>query len=218
MCAKLDTTGLSAEITYTILHDDAVAGREHGRLYRRADGGYWMTDELDWSRPFPRALYVEIRARSDWRIESLDARLSGREQRDASQRADKGFWRATIQTDDAAFERVVPFKPETQVDFISVWLKTLMINRLRLAPAQSRDLDGILVQLPSLEPVPAHLRCECIGPEHITTPAGDWDTLHCVVAGARHIWTDSRGIVVATRQTLDGQPYSHRLAEYHWLG
>ena len=66
--------------------------------------------------------YVEINAGADWQVESLDVRLSGTcgaMPRIAS-RARR--WRATIQIDEATVERVVPFGPETLVEFNSVWL------------------------------------------------------------------------------------------------
>ena len=218
MCAKPDTTGLLADATYAVFHNEAdtPVGYEYCRLYRRSDKGYWMTAELD--LPFPRALYIEIRAGADWRIQSLDVRLSGRGtecDRDASHRADGDIWQATIQTDEATVERAVPFGPEMGVDFEPVWLNTLALNRLKLAPGQVRNVDAIRIELPLLEPVSARLRYKCIGPERITTPAGKWDATHYVVSGNRHVWADARGIVVATQQ---GKSRSRTLTEYHWLG
>jgi hypothetical protein len=111
MCAKPDTTGLLADIAYAIFQVEAEAkvGRERCCLYRRADSGYWITSELDLASPFFLTRYVEIRAGADWRVESLDVRLSGSVQRDASHRAEGRTWQATIQTDEATVERVVPF-------------------------------------------------------------------------------------------------------------
>lgn len=217
MCAKLDTTGLLADVAYTLFQGEAQTGRERCRLYRRADGGYWMTTDLDQSWPFPHTLYVEIRAQADWRVESLQVRLANSLRRDASHRADSLTWRATIQTDEATVERAVPFGLEVLVEFDPVWLNTLAINRLELAPGQSREVDVIRVELPLLEPVPGRLRYESIGPELITTPAGEWDATHYVVSGAEHLWADSRGIILATWQEIDGTLRGHELQEYHWL-
>lgn len=218
MCAKLDATGLLADLTFAISRGKADAGREYCRLYRRADGGYWMVADLELSGPSPRTQYVEIRAGADWGIESLTVRLSGNVQRDASHHAEGPVWRATIQTDEATIERAVHFGPEVLVDFDSVWLKTIALNRPRLAPGQARQVDVIQVELPSLEPQPAQLQYECVGPEHITTPAGDFDTLHYIVSGAHHLWADSRGMIIVTRRTIEGLTHSRRLLEYHWLG
>jgi hypothetical protein len=220
MCAKLDTTGLLADVAYAIFRGDGEAevGRERCRLYRRADGGYWMTADLDQSWPFPHTLYVEIRAGADWRVESVQVRLANSLRRDALYRADGLTWRAMIQTDEVTVERAVPFGPETFVEFGSVWLNTLALNRLELAPGQSREVDAIQIELPLLEPVPGRLRYESIGPERIATPAGEWDATHYVVSGAEHLWADSRGIVLATSWMMDGLPHRHKLLGYHWLG
>ncbi len=218
MCAKLDTTGLLADVTYAIFHGDDAADREHCCLYRRADGGYWMTAERDLTWPRPTTLYAEIRAGADWRIESLVVRLSGGLQRDASHRAEGALWRATIQSDEATIERTVPFEPEMQIDFDSIWLEAITLNRLKLVPGQAREVDVIKVELPWLEPAPTRRRYECVGLEHVTTLAGDVDAMHYVVSGAHHVWADSRGIVVATQQMTDRLPHGRKLLEYHWLG
>ena len=218
MCAKLDTTGLLADVTYAVFHGDDTADRERCCLYRRTDGGYWMTADLSLTWPFPTTQYVEIRAGADWRIESLDVRLSGSVRRDASHRAEDLTWQATIQTEEATIERTVRCGPEVQVDFDSVWLKAITLNRLKLAPGQAQDVDVIQVKLPSLEPAPARGRYKCIGLERVATPAGDVDATHYVVSGVHHLWADSRGIIVATRQIVKRLPRGRRLLEYHWLG
>jgi hypothetical protein len=173
MCARLDTTGLLADATYAFFFGDKEAGHERALLYRRAEGGYWMTSDLEMTGPFPHALYVEINAGADWHMESLNVRLSGSVRRDATYRIEgSGTWRATIQTDEATVERVVPFGLKTLVEFNSVWLSTLALNRLQLAPGQARDVAVVRIEMPSLEPVPAQRRYECIGPDRVTTPAG----------------------------------------------
>jgi len=218
MCAKLDTTGLLADVTYAILLGDGEAGHERTHLYRRTEGGYWMTSDLDLTRHFPHALYVEINAGADWRVESLDVRLSGSVRRDATYRIEgSSACRATIQTDEATVERQVSFGRETLVEFNSVWLHTLALNRLRLAPGQTRDVDVIRIEIPSLEPVPAQRKYKCLGPGHITTPAGKRDALH-YVSGRHHLWADSRGIVVAAQYTENDLRYDVKLLKYHWLG
>ena len=218
MCARLDTTGLLADITYVILLDDVEVGHERAHLYRRAEGGYWMTSNLDTTGPFPHALYVEINAGADWHVESLDARLSGSVRRDAAYRIeDSGAWRATIQTDEATVERLVPFGPEI-LEFNSVWLRTLALNRLELVPGQARDVTVVRIEMPSLEPVRAQRKYKCIGPGRVTTPAGKQDALHYVVSGRRHLWADSRGIVVAAQYTTNNLRYDVRRSKYHWLG
>lgn len=200
MCARLDTTGLLADVTYAIVHGDANAdkdaGRERGRLYRRVDGGYWMTSDLDLTLPFPRTLYIELHAGADWRVESLRMRLSGNDQRDATHQVDGLTWRATIQTDEATIERAIPFAPGMHVDFDSVWSAAFALNRLKLAPGQTREVDAIRIELPSLEPVSERWRFHCVGPEHIITPASEFDAMH-YVSDVYHWWADSRGIIVA---------------------
>ena len=219
MCARLDTTGLLADVTYAILFGDVEVGHERAHLYRRAEGGYWMASDLDLTWPLPHELYVEINAEANWHVGSLDVRLSGSVRRDATYRIEgSGTWRATIQTDEATVERLVPFGPETHVEFNSVWLSTLALNRLQLAPGQTRDVAVVRIEMPSLEPVPAQRRYECIGPDHVTTPAGKRDALHYVVSGVHHLWADSRGIVVATQYTAMDLRYDVRLLKYHWLG
>ena len=79
-------------------------------------------------------------------------------------------------------------------------------------------MDVIRLELPLLEPVPGRLRYESNGPERVTTPAGEWDATHYVVSGVRHLWADSRGIILAMRQRMDETLRSHELQEYHWLG
>jgi len=208
MCARLDTTGLLADVMYAVLRGNVDAGRERCRLYRRADGGYWLTSEFDLTLPSPHTLYSEVCVGADWRVESLKVRWSGNELRDASHHVDGLLWKATIQTDEATIERAVPFEPGTQVDFESVWSAMLALNWLKLTPGQAREVKVIRVELPSLEPVPAHRHYECIGQEHVTTLAGDFEAMH-YIPNAHHLWADSRGIIVAA----DG----YRLLEYHWL-
>jgi hypothetical protein len=212
MCARLDTTGLLADVMYAILRGDAQVGRERCCLYRHASGGHWMTSEVELTRPFPLHQYVEIQAGADWRIESVSMRLSGHVQRDATHIADGGTWRATIQSDEATVERTVPFTRETRVEFDAVWACAIAIHRLPLTPGQSREVDVIRIQPASLEPMPARWRYGCIGPERITTPAGKKNATH-FVCGEYHLWADSRGIIVATHNAV-----SRSLLEYHWLG
>ncbi len=218
MCAKLDTTGLLADVTYVILFDGEEAGHERAHLYRRAQGGYWMTSAIGMTRPVPHDLYIEISAGADWRVESLDVRLSGSVRRDATYRAESnGDWHATIQTDEATIERQVSLGPRA-LEFNSVWLGTITLAQLHLAPGQARDVDVIRIEMPSLEPVPAQRRYECIGPGHVTTPVGKQDALHYVVSGAHHVWADSRGIVVATQYMENSLRYDVKRLKYHWLG
>jgi hypothetical protein len=218
MCAKLDTTGLLADVTYAILFGDREAGHERAYLYRRAEGGYWMTSALDLTWPFPRALYVEVNAGPDWHVESLNVRLSGSAHRDATYRMEgSGAWRATIQTDEATVERQVPVGPKI-LEFNSVWLSTLALNRLRLAPGQARDVDVVWIEMPSLEPVPTQRRYECMGPDQVTTPAGKQDALHYVVSGSHHMWANLRGIIMAGQYTENDLRYDVRLLKYRWLG
>ena len=219
MCAKLDTTGLLADATYAILLGDEEVGRERAHLYRRAKGGYWMTSDLDVTGPFPHALYVEINAGADWRVESLDVRLSGNVRRDATCRIEGGSTcHVTIQTDEATVERRVLFGPDTLMEFNSVWLRTLTLNRLRLAPGQARDVAVVRIEMPSLEPVPAQRKYKRLGPGRITTPMGELDALHYVVSGRHHLWADSRGSVVATQYTENNLRYDVKLLKHHWLG
>jgi hypothetical protein len=107
MCARLDTTGLLADVTYAVLHGNVDAGRERCRLYRRAEGGYWLTCELDWTSPISRSLYTEAHLTVDWLVESLNIRSFGQEHRDASYYIEGLAWRATIQTDETTIERTV---------------------------------------------------------------------------------------------------------------
>ena len=214
MCVKLDTTGLQTDVTYAILRGDtgAEAGRERCCLYRRVDGGHWMTSELVLTRPPPLEQYVEIHAGTDWHIESVVVRWSGSLRRDATHVAEGDLWRATIQTDEATLERQVPLGRETLVEFDSVWPYTIALNRLQLSPGQSREVDVIRIESPSLEPVRARLRYKCIGPERITTPAGKKNAVH-VVCGLYHLWADSRGIILATHNAV-----SRSLLECRWFG
>ncbi len=212
MCARLDTTGLQAETTYAILRGDAQVGREQCRLYRRADGGHWMTSQIELTRPLPLEQYVEIHAGADWHVESLSVRLSGSVQRDATHRADGRAWRATIQTDEATVERQVPMESDILIEFESAWCYAIALNRLQLAARQSREVNVIRVESPLLEPALARLRYRCVGPERITTPAGKKNATH-LVCGEQHVWADSHGIVVATHNAA-----SRSLLEYRWLG
>ena len=214
MCAKLDTTGLLIDVTYAILRGDtgAEAGRERCRQYRRVGGGHWMTSELVLTRPLPLEQYVEIHAGTDWHIESVVVRWSGSLQRDATHIAEGDVWRATIQTDQATVERQVPLGRETLVELDSAWHYTIALERLQLSPGQSREMDVIRIESPSLEPVRARLRYKCIGPERITTPAGKRNAVH-VVCGTDHVWADSRGIILATHNAV-----SRSLLEYHAFG
>ena len=219
MCARLDTTGLLADVTYAVLHGQTEAGRERLRLYRRADGGVWMTMDGDWTahqpgEPAPgvpalHAMYVEAHAGADWGIESLVMRLSGPEQRDAAFHFDGVLWRGAIQTDQATLDRAVPFRPDMLVIFDSIASATLAFHRLALAERQRLTIDVIRMDLSSLEPVPTRLPFECIGREPITTAVGKVEALH-YFAGTRHWWADSRGMLVAAT--------GYQLLEYHWLG
>lgn len=212
MCARLDTTGLLADVTYAILRGDMEVGRERCRQYCRAGGGYWMTSELKWTRPLPFEQYIEIHAGADWCVESLNVRLSGSVQCDSTHVAESNVWHATIQTDEATVEHQVPLSSETLVEFDSAWLCAIAFNRLKLRPGQSREMNVIRIGSPSLEPVLARLRYKCIGPERITTPAGKKNATH-FVCGESHVWADSRGIIVATHNAV-----SRSLLEYRWLG
>jgi hypothetical protein len=215
MCARLDTTGIVADIIYTIFHRDTAAAHERCCLYRRADGGYWMTADLDSTGYQPVAQYVEIHAEADWRIESLDIRLSGSVRRDATHRADGLTWRATIQTDEATIEQAVRFGPDMTVDFNSVWLKAITFNRLKLAPGQVSEMDVVQIKSPSLETVLARQRYECMA-QSITTQWAIWT--RCTVSPqmaitcgppARHCRSDAA--------VVNGLPQP-QIAEYHWLG
>jgi hypothetical protein len=212
MCARLDTTGLLAEVTYGISRGDTEVGRERCCLYRRAGGGHWMTSQLELTRPLLHEQYVEIHAGENWRVESLNVRLSGHVRRDATYVTDGDVWRATIQTDEATVEHPVPFTTETLIEFDSVWLCVVALNRLQLSPGQSREVDVIRIESPSLEPVRARSRYTCISQERITTPAGKKNATH-FACGEYHLWADSHGIIVATHNAV-----SRSLVEYHWLG
>ena len=220
MCAKLDTTGLLADVVYNVLRVQRPSGRERFRLYRRADGGYWMTDELnlDVTELPPPIQYVEIHAGADWQVGSLDLRLAHFGW-DASYHAKGLTWRAKIQIEDKTVERVVPYGPTTQVSCNSIWMNAIALNRLRLAPGQACDVNVISISPHwMLEPKVMERRYECIGPERIATLVGDLDAVHYAIGGADHVWVDSRGIMVAARQEAEGSAAITNLIEYHWLG
>jgi len=220
MCARLDTTGLLADIIYDLLRVQRPAGRGRFRLYRRADGGFWMTDELflDVTELPPPMQYVEAHAGADWRVESLDLRLTHFGW-DASYRAEGLTWRAKIQIEDETVERAVPFGPTTQISCNSIWMDAIALNRLRLAPGQAREVNVISISPHwRLEPKVVRQRYECIGPERTATPVGDLDAMRHVIAGAHHVWVDSHGIIVAARQAAEGSSVVTSLIEYHWLG
>jgi len=220
MCAKLDATGLLADVVYDTLRVQWPAGRGRFRLYRRADGGFWMTDELnlDVTELPPPIQYVEVHAGADWQVESLDLRLAHFGW-DASYRAEGLTWRAKIQIEDKTVERAAPFGPTTQVSCSSIWIDAIALNRLRLAPGQAREVNVISISPHwMLEPKVVRQRYECMGPERIATPVGDLDAMHHVIAGAHHVWVDSHGIIVAARQEAEGSSAVTSLIEYHWLG
>ena len=208
MCAKLDTTGLLADVTYAVLHGNADAGRERCRLYRRAVSGYWLTCELDLTSPISRSLYIEAHLTVDWLVESLNIRSFGQEHREASYYIEGLAWRATIQTDETTIERAVPVGPEALVDFDPIGGVMLALWRIQLQERQTQTIDTLRIEQPSLEPVRAQQQFECIGREFVKTSAGDFDAMH-YFANARHWWTDSHGIIVAAS--------GYQLLEYHWL-
>jgi len=220
MCARLDTTGLLADVVYDLLRVQQPAGRGRFRLYRRADNGFWMTDELnlDVTELPPPIQYVEVHAGADWRVESLDLRLAHLGW-DASYRAEGLTWRAKIQIEDETVERAAPFGPTTQVSCSSIWMDAIALNRLRLATGQARDVNVISISPHwRLEPKVVRQRYECMGPERIATPVGDLDAVHHVIASARHVWVDSHGIIVAARLEEALLQSDIELVEYHWLG
>ncbi len=220
MCARLDTTGLLADVVYDLLRVQRTAGHGRFRLYRRADGGFWMTDELflDVTELPTPMQYVEAHAGADWRVESLDLRLAHFGW-DASYRAEGLTWRAKIQIEDETVERAATFGPTTQVSCSSIWVDAIALNRLRLTPGQARDVNVISISPHwRLEPKVVRQRYECIGPERVATPVGELDAMHHVIAGAHHVWVDSHGIIVAARQEAEGAAAVTSLIEYHWLG
>lgn len=208
MCARLDTTGLLADVAYAIMHGNAEAGREHCRLYRRAESGYWLTCEIDWTWPDEHSQYVEAHVTADWRVESLNIRSFGQEQRDASYRIEGKTWRITIQAGETTIERAIPCEAEQLIDLDSIGIMLLALRRLKLQAQQTLTADTLWIERPSLEPARARQQFECIGQESIKTAAGDFDALH-YFARAKHWWADSRGIVVAAS--------GYQLIEYHWL-
>jgi len=179
-----------------------------------------MTDEfnLDVTELPSPMQYVEAHAGADWRVESLDLRLAHFGW-DASYRAEGLTWQAKIQIKDKTVERAVPFGPTTQVSCSSIWMDTIALNRLRLAPGQAREVNVISIRPQwMLEPKVVRQRYECIGPERIATPIGELDAMHHVIAGAHHVWVDSRGIIVMARLEEALLKSDIKLVEYHWLG
>ncbi len=221
MCAKLDATGLLADMAYAVFQGEAPAGRERCHLYRRAKGGYWMTAELDLAWPFLHHEYLELQSAPDWRPESLVVRLSGDQRRDGVYRADGLTWQATIQTDQETVERAVPWGTQTCLETSSICSYIFTVNRIEFpseALSASAELSVVLIDLPSLEPVLVRRRYDYLGPERITTPAGDWLATHYAVAGATHLWADSHSVMVAAHRMIGGKPHDYKLLEYHWLG
>jgi hypothetical protein len=208
MCARLDTTGLLADVTYAILHGNTDAGRERCRLYRRAVSGYWLTCEIDLTAPGSRSLYIEAHIAIDWLVESLKIRSFGQEHRDASYYIEGSTWRATIQTDETTIERAVPDGPGVLVDFDPIGGMMLALRQIQLQERQTQPIDTLRIEQPSLEPVRVQQQIECIGREFVKTSVGDFDAIH-YFAKAKHWWADSHGIIVAAS--------GYQLVEYHWL-
>ena len=209
MCARLDNTGLLADVTYAVLRGQAEAGRERCYLHRRADSGYWITSDLDLTLPAVQTVHLQIHVASDWRIESLQVRWLSDPPRDATYQAAGSTWKATIVTHTTTIERSLAFGPDTLVDFDSVCSAMLAVNQLKLAPDQKRQVDTIRIEWPRLEPVPSQKQIERQGTERATTPAGQFEAVR-YRWGTRHLWVDVQGIIVATD--------NYRLVEYHWLG
>ncbi len=221
MCAKLDNTGLVADTTYAIFQDEAAAGRERYHLYRTAEGGYWMTAEIDLAWPALHHEYLEMRVAGNWEPKSLLVRLSGELERDAEYHAEDSLWRAVIQAQDATEERTVPWTSSSCVETTSAGFYAATLNRLQFAPgalSASVDLAAVSIRLPSLEPVQAQHRYAYLGQETQTTPAGDWLATHFVTRRTDHLWADAHGIVVAARRSIAGRLHDYKLLEYHWLG
>lgn len=220
MCAKLDTTGLLADLVYDYVRGEYYTGHGQARLYRRADGGYWMTDELDLDMGElpPYEQYVEVRANADWNIETLDIRLP-RTRLDGAYRIEGRILKGVIQTEQTTIESTVPIGSEALLTFYSLWADVILLHRLKLASGQARNAEFIsLSPRASLQPEPLRRRCECIGPERLATALGDLDTTHYVVADTHHLWADARGLIVMSRRALGPLPDMTVLSKYHWLG
>jgi hypothetical protein len=209
MCARIDNTGLLADVAYSVLRGQADVGHERCRLHRRADGGYWITSDLDLTLPDMKPVHLQMHVAPDWRIESLKVRWLSDPPHDATYQVAGSTWKATIVTPATTIERSLAFGPNTLVDFDSACSAMLAINQLKLAPDEKRRVDTIRIEWPQLEPVPSQKQIERQGTESITTPAGQFETAR-YRWGTRHVWVDARGIIVATD--------SSRLVEYHWLG
>jgi len=220
MCAKLDTTGLLADLVYDYVRGDYHTGHGQARLYRRAEGGYWMTDELDLDMGDlpPYEQYVEVRANAAWNIETLDIRLP-RARLDGAYQIEGHRLTAAIQTEHTTLESTVTIGPETWLTFYSLWANVVLLRRLKLAPGQARNTELIsLSPRASLQPQPLRWRCECVGPERLATALGSLDTTHHVIANTHHLWTDARGLVVMSRRAPGTLPDTILLSKYHWLG
>jgi len=209
MCARLDNTGLLADVTYAVLHGQADAGRERCYLHRRADSGYWITSDLDLTLPAVQTVHLQIHAASDWRIESLKVRWLSDPPRDATYQVASSAWKATIVTHETTIERSLALGREALADFDSICSAILAVNRLKLAPDEKRHVDTVRIEWPRLEPVPSRKQIEHQGTEHTATPAGQFETAR-YRWGTHHLWVDTHGIVVAADH--------YRLVEYHWLG
>jgi len=128
--------------------------------------------QLDWPAPHAQKLRITLdTARKPVEIEV--ELVQGGETTRGRYRTDRAsrMLRVLIQPPQgASIEQLLPFSEQAEVGFPSPLFSFVTVGRLRLRPGERRDVDAVVVQVPTLMPEPRRQRYQRLPDVELVTP------------------------------------------------
>ncbi len=209
---------LVAEGTYVTTRGDETTQRETWQLSQIAHGVLLFASRAERTQPQALNWNLTYEITPNWDPVSLAVRVdSDGESITGDQRAEGNQYTAHIEPHGRpARDLALEFGAQHQLAFPSPVFTAVALVRLNLQVGQFRDVNGVEVVLPSLEPRPAKAHYECTAEEKVSVPAGEFSAWHYTRrvqddGPATDYWADRHGIILLVR-TPDGA--ETRLARY----
>ncbi len=209
---------LVAEGTYVTTRGGETVEHETFQLSQIAHGVMLFTSHSESTQPGELNLNLTYEITPQWDPVSITMRLEMAGKTVISdQRVQGSQYTAHIEPrGEAPRDLTLDFGAEHQLVFPSPVFTAVALVRLNLQVGQSRDVEGVEIVLPTLEPRAVKAHYACTAEEQVAVPSGEFTAWHYTrksgePAAETNYWADRHGIVLQVR-SADGA--ETKLARY----
>ena len=214
---------LVAEGRYHVYFAGGQCGEERWRI-EQVDDGYVATGEqvLMPPHPLPHRQEYRIALTPEWRVVSVDIRLSvGSRRLVATHRADGERWHGHIDVDGHTREQRGDYPPTCEVETPTHLANTFLLAKRDFALDGEHEFTVLRIGPPLMAVEPARMLCRCVEIGTFETPLGPVGAKRYVMSlpgepgGESYaFWADQHGVVLESYEGTDATHPWMRLVEY----